>query len=164
MNIIENSEFDDTEIAAHLPGNHLRKPNLSRIRIELYSDGSFSFTPDGRVAHCIPVPGLGGRTEDVVAWLPDDPDSWWLHRRVAVVLGMAAVERAEFMHDPLRVFDTPADWIATESEGACILDWSAPLACYLPSDGLLLCQSERLARKLRRALTPPTPKVEVCHG
>ena len=76
---------------------------------------------------------------------------------------MAAVERAEFMHEPLRVFDTPADWIAAESEGACILDWSAPIPFYLPSDGLLLCQSERVARKLRRALTPPTPKVEVRH-
>ena len=164
MNIIENSEFDDTEIAALLPGNHLHKPGLSRLRIEPYSDGSFSFTPDGTVAHCAAVPGVYGRTEDIVAWLPDDPESWWLHRRIGVVLGMASVECAEYLHEPLRVFDTPADWIAAEGHGACVLVWDASIAFYLPSDGRMICQSERVARKLRRALTPPTPKVEVCHG
>ena len=163
-NIIENSEFDDTEIAALLPGNHLHKPGLSRIRIEPYSDGSFSFTLDGTVAHCAAVPGVYGRTEDIVAWLPEHPESWWLHRRIGVVLGMASVESAEFLHEPLRVFDTPADWVAAKSNGACVLVWDASIAFYLPSDGRMICQSERLARKLRRALTPPTPKVEVSHG
>lgn len=164
MNIIENSEFDDTEISALSRGIYFHKPGLSRLRIEPYSDGSFSFTPDGTVAHCAAVPGVYGRTEDIVAWLPDDPESWWLHRRIGVVLGMASVECAEYLHEPLRVFDTPADWVAAEGRGACILVWDASIAFYLPSDGRMICQSERLAQKLTRALTPPTPKVEVSHG
>ena len=164
MNIAVDFEFDDTGVTALLQGNRPHKPSPSRFRIETYKDGSFSFTPDGTVARCIAVPGVGGRTEDIVAWLPDDPDSWWLHRRIGVVLGMAAVERAEYLHEPLRVFDSPADWIAAEGEGACILDWSSPIAFYLPSEGRMICQSERVARKLRRALTPLAPKVEVSHA
>jgi hypothetical protein len=156
--------------------SHCRRPitqreNLGRqvtkqvpwLRIEPYGDGSFNFTPDGVLAHCILVRGLGGRTEDTVAWLPDNPNKWWLNHRIGVVLGMAAVERAEYLNEPLRLFDTPADWVASGCEGACILDWAAPLAFYLPSEGRVLCKSEKVACKLRHVLTPPSPKVEVCH-
>ena len=161
MNIVENSEFDDTEISALLPGNHPHKPGLLRLRIEPYSDGSFSFTPDGIVAHCAAVPGVYGRTEDIVAWLPTAPGRWWLRLRIGVILGLEEVERCDYLHEPLHLFWTPQDWLTADRRGAVILDWKAHLPFWLPMNAPIKCQNERLARKVTAALTPPRPNVSV---
>jgi hypothetical protein len=156
-------KVDDTGVAdllQKLP----HKPILQGFRIQPYQDGSFDFAPDGPVAHCVLVLGLRGEMEDTVAWFPDDPDSWWVCRRIGVILGMAAVEDAEFLHEPLIIFETPADWVSAGRKGICIIDWAAHLAFHLPSNRPLLCQTERLSKKLIRALTPSTPNVEVYHA
>ena len=104
--------------------------------------------------------------EDICAWFQDRPTRWWLRRGIGVVLGADEAEHKEFMREPLYIFDTPADWVAAGGNGGCVLSWDATLPLYLAADGRYECQSNKIAAKLRRALTPPRPnvRVEVPHG
>ena len=138
----------------------------SKANIDTHRDGFFDYNPDGKSAVCLPVPGLGGIMDDTVAWFTDKPTRWWLRRGIGVVLGMEEAERAEFMREPLHIFDTPADWLAGDGKGACVLSWDTTLPLYLSADGHYECRSNKIATELRRALTPPSPtvRVEVVHA
>ncbi len=103
-----------------MPGRNLKFSSSSaplsfsgpfKANIDTHRDGFFDYSPDGKSAVCLPVPGLGGIMDDTVAWFPDKPTRWWLRRGIGVVLGMEEAERAEFMREPLHIFDTPADWV-----------------------------------------------------
>ncbi len=133
---------------------------VAQLRVELHADGSFDYAEDGVLASILPVRGLGGRMEDIVAW-GDDPTRWWLRRRMAVILGMEAVETADYMREPLLLFDTPLDWLRAGKRGAVILSWDAHLPFYLPEHAPLHCASSRLAKRLRDALTQPNPIREI---
>jgi len=134
---------------------------VAQLRVELHADGSFDYAEDGVLASILPVRGLGGRMEDIVAWVAADPARWWLRRRMAVILGMEAVETADYMREPLLLFDTPLDWLKAGKRGAVVLDWKAHLPFWLPCNAPIKCQNERLARKVTAALTPPRPNVSV---
>ena len=157
-----------------MPGHNLKFPyspsksfsRPSKANIDTHRDGFFDYNPDGKSAVCLPVPGLGGIMDDTVAWFTDKPTRWWLRRGIGVVLGMEEAERAEFMREPLHIFDTPADFVAGDGKGACVLSWDTTLPLYLSADGHYQCQSNKIATELRRALTPPSPnvRVEVAHA
>jgi hypothetical protein len=149
--------------AVRLDTPHSRAP---AFRAQLYADGSFEWTPDGELVNAVAVPGIGGIMDDIAAWRPSDPCRWWLRRQIAVILGLEAVEIADWTHEPLRLLETPFDWIEAEGKGAVILRWDAPLRLYLPQRSKIKCQSERLAHKLKAALAPPRDeyRVEVADG
>ncbi len=69
----QHSQSFDTA-AGRADGPARSVPDLPRI--QTYGDGSFDWAEDGRPAHHLPVPGLDGMMEDVVAWLPSDPGRW----------------------------------------------------------------------------------------
>ena len=149
-----------------LPDNWQRLGDASaavvpQLRVELHADGSFDYAEDGVLASILPVRGLGGRMEDIVAWVAADPARWWLRRRMVVILGMEAVETADYMREPLLLFDTPLDWLKAGKRGAVILSWDAHLPFYLPEHAPLHCASNRLAKRLRDALTQPNPIREI---
>ncbi len=102
----------------------------------------------------------------IVAWLPHDPGRWWLRRGVGVILGMEEVERCDYLHEPLRLFWAPQDWLNADRRGAVVLDWRCHLSFWLPCNAAIKCQDERLARKVVAALMPPQPNVavEVSHA
>ncbi len=100
-------------------------PDLPRI--QTYGDGSFDWAEDGQPALHLPVPGVVGRMEDVVAWFPSDPSRWWLRLRIGVILGLEEVERCDDLHEPLHLFWTPSDWLSAGKRGAVILDWRCHL-------------------------------------
>lgn len=133
---------------------------VAQLRVHLHEDGSFDYSTDGVLASVLPVPGLDGAMEDIVAW-GDDPARWWLRRRLAVILGMDAAEQADYLHEPLTLLETPADWVRGGKRGAVVLDWRACLGLYLPQVSTIKCESERLACRLRKALALSPPKVEV---
>ncbi len=135
---------------------------VAQIRVHLNADGSFDYGPDGVLASILPVRGIDGRMEDIVAW-GDDPTRWWRRRRLGILLGMESVERADYLQEPLTLFETPADWVAGGKSGAVVLDWTACLDMYLPLNTKIECESERLARRLRYALclSPPLVTVKV---
>ena len=128
---------------------------VSRFRITPDSAGGFDYAPDGDLACCLPVSGLGGAMEDIVAWFPESPDEWWLRRRLAVVLGMEAIERADFTREPLFLYDTPQSWLEGGRRGAVVVAWDAYLPFHLPEHAPIHCQSNRLATRLRHALVQP---------
>ena len=135
-------------------------------RIEACGDGSFEWSENGLPALHLPVSGLGGRMEDVVAWIPDAPGKWWLRRGVGVILGMEEIERCDYLHEPLHLFWTPADWLNADRRGAVILDWKCHLPFWLPCNAPIKCQDQRLARKVTAALTqrPLNVAVEADHA
>ena len=130
-------------------------------RIEAYADGSFEWSDSGLLAHILPVSGLGGRMEDIVTWLPCDPGRWWLRRGIGIILGAIEAELCDFLHEPLRLFWTPQDWLNADRRGAVILDWKCHLPFWLPCNAPIKCQDERLARKVKAALTPRPLNVAV---
>ena len=135
-----------------------------KLRVQTHEDGSFAYAADGHLATILPVPGLDGIMEDIVCWRDDDPYRWWLRRQVAVILGMAAVEAADYLRQPLFLHETPFDWLKAGGTGAVVLNWDAHMPAHLPWNVTIRCATPRLARKIRKALAPPTPQVEVSYG
>ena len=135
---------------------------VSQSRIEVWrSDNSFEYAEDGRGAHLLAVTGLGGRMEDVVAWFPEDPERWFLRRGVGVILGLEEVERCQYMGDPLHLYETPASWAATGGTGgAAVIEWKSHLPFWL-WDLEIHCESERLARRLKRAINPKPINIRI---
>ena len=78
-------------------------------------------------ASMLRVRAPAGEVIDLVAWRVNHPTQWWLRRGVAVVLGEAAVDRADWLDLPLVLHSTPERWSRAGANGAAVLDWHAVL-------------------------------------
>lgn len=120
-----------------------------RTRIETFSDGSFQEAPFGREAEIVPVVDRSGTQIDQLAWFACQPCSWWTRCLVGEFLGARALRAADWLGAPVRLYETPAGWRASQDpHGVCIIDWAADprrLLCGAPS---VFCETERLRDKL----------------
>ena len=90
-------------------------------RVEASGQRLYQPCPAGKPALIIAVPD-GPRIGDLVAVDPDNPKDWRLRHGRATHLG----HNSDILI-PLRVFDSPMDWIRAGGDGFCILDWPASL-------------------------------------
>ena len=93
-------------------------------------DCRFDFVDDGLEAVVIEALGEDAeKVEDLIAWLPGEPDKWRSWAGIARALGTAAaVNPASYAFgDPLRIYRTPLGWLQAGCCGLVPLDmrWTA---------------------------------------
>lgn len=122
----------------------------------------FDFSESGREAVAIGLRGIGDDLVDLVAWFPDTPGKWWLRFGLVVFAGEEAVARASFFRKPLRLYETPLDWLRAGCLGAAVLDSLADIRLDLENVAMIECASlahgrdiERQLREAVRLRTPP---------
>src|SRR5215470_14232703 len=146
----------------------LRRPYTWHARIIPGNDGLYEGPRDGSNAG-LPAQGVmvhddRGEGWATVAWLPDDPRTWWVgrypfppHTTYPALLGCAEVAFAADWRDrrcDLFLVETPARWaelaIGPKWPGptACVLNWDArdSLRLWLGLVYGVHCETERLER------------------
>ena len=155
---------------------------ISIVRIAPRSDGGFDFDSKGDEAFVIRVHGFGvemigfdqegapveGEVYDIVdllAWLPDKPETWWLRRGDETpILGAHSLAMAVYYGDTITLQATPEAWLLAGRKGACIIKWSWPLGDLFDGVGDVECSSAPLQRKLISALRNWEPRVVARKG
>lgn len=132
-------------------------------RIEI-SGRTFQFVDDGQPAVVVPVADsydinyFEDGFADLLAFQPSDPTRWWSLRDTMPVLNLEAIQRAVpcmGIDEVLAVYETPVSWLQGSRDGIVILDWSCHLSFWLGGVARILCDTERLARRLADALWDP---------
>jgi len=82
--------------------------------------------PSGTGAFVIPVFDRDDLV-DLVAWEPEQPNSWYQRTREIDLLGDFIRFRCAWEGKPLKLFSNPAAWLLAAGDGACALDESALL-------------------------------------
>ena len=122
---------------------------MTRLRIETFEDGSFQRSCFGYEATVIPVLDRWRETIDTLAWFDTAPQSWWRLRLIGQVLGDKALLAAEWEGLPVHLYETPAGWwAAKDPKGVCVIDWTADPRLLLNSARLVVCETERLRKRL----------------
>lgn len=78
-------------------------------------------TLTGKPVHAMIVPVEYINFDDLVAWVPADPSTWWLRNGKGEILGRGNLERAEMYGEPIKVHSTPCAWLMGGMEGCCPL-------------------------------------------
>ncbi len=69
-----------------------------------------------------PVEDADWTIANIVAWMPYEPQRWWLrHGTGDHWLGLRDLMLAQTLNKPVRVFDTPFDWLMGDKKGCCPL-------------------------------------------
>lgn len=125
----------------------------------------FQFSEAGRDAVAIGLHGADCELVDLLAWCPDSPGQWWTRFGLAVFAGEEAVERAAFLGKPLRLHETPMDWLRANCAGAVVLDPLADIRLDVENVAAIECASvahgRAIARQLREAVKLRTPPIIV---
>jgi hypothetical protein len=133
-------------------------------RVRVYGNGLFEPDPGG-TPHVIVADGpidRAGRLEwvdQLVAYRAGDPSRWHVRLFGVDVLGVEAIEAAKFDRGPLTLHPTPAAWLATGCQGACIARWDVnPLTAFLGISELRPASpalAERLNARIAECTRPP---------
>lgn len=75
---------------------------------------------------------------------------------IARLLGEETIERARRLDRPVLIFNDPLAWLCSHCCGVVIVDWRCAPFRLADVPGLV-CQSEMLARRLKRAFDNPQP-------
>ncbi len=138
------------------------RPSFVMARIEPRPDGrTFVPTENGQWAVTLGVDSREGEIVDFVAYFLEDVGNWWLRRREIPILGAETLSRAEFYQQPLRLFETPHDWLKARGDGICILSWDVGLLPIFQQVSLVVCQSARLKRRLKSSFNKQHPQITV---
>ena len=113
----------------------------------LTDNSYFQYADDGPWAHMIPVATAGGDVIDVVAYFPEQPRLWWLHKGTATILGEEDLSRASYYDQPILLVETPLDWLRKQST-ACIVDWTCDPRFVLRLVHEVRCSTSRLKNRL----------------
>ncbi len=137
------------------------RPSYVLTRIEPCVDGTFVPTERGGWSVTIGVDDRDGRLVDFVAYFLDTPGTWWLRRREIPILGAETLSRYDFYQQPVRLFETPHDWLKARGDGICILSWDVGLLPIFQQVSLVVCQSARLKRRLKSSFNKHQPRITV---
>ena len=116
----------------------------------------------------VPVEGEVYDIVDLLAWLPDKPETWWLRRgNETPILGARNLAIAAYFGDKITLHPNPQDWLLAGGHGVCVLKWSWPLDNLFEGVGAVECDSpqlqERFVKALRRWEPPVFARQEVLH-
>ncbi len=138
---------------------------INAAHIRVMPDGQH-FRLDGKAAATIMlVRDRGGYPADLVAWLIDEPDQWWLHEGDETpIVGAGQLAGAEWVGFPLSIYPTPAAWAASGGDGVCVIDWDMNLlhlfdGLDLDVGQLQLATARRLAQRLQDNFRDHWPKI-----
>ncbi len=136
-------------------------PIFVMARISPHSNGTFAPTENGQWAVTLGVDDRDGQLVDFLAYRPGDPGTWWLRRREIPILGAETLSRAEFYQQPLRLFETPHDWLTARGVGVCVLSWDVDLLPIFQQVSPIVCQSARLKIHLKASFNKHQPRITV---
>jgi hypothetical protein len=153
--------FDEHEQVAHL----LRLGISTRViygprslvgvgRIISNSSGFFEFHEDGTEALIVAegepdIPGWHW-IDDLVAFMPDRPERWWLRRGQVDLLGGYNLRPHKL--DDTRLHTDPLDWLRGGATGICVVDWNLDPDRLLYGAGKIVADSQDLRRRLRKRI------------
>ena len=135
---------------------------LTAIRIAGKNDGTYSLDPHGRLAALIPVRDRWGEIVDAVAFFPDEPEQWW--RRYGdetPILGVQALTDAAWERQPLKLWETPLQWLLKRRSGCAVLDWGCDLRPLFDEVPEIVCQSRALSDRLKENFLAFGPRLTV---
>ena len=134
-------------------------------RILTRRDGLYEPDAAGDLAVITPVHDRHDELADLVAWWPDEPETWWLRRGDETpFLGTRNLAMAAYYGDPITLHPTPWDWLLAGRKGVCVLQWSWPLDNLFEGVGAIECSSPALRQRLVAALRRWEPRVTVRQG
>ena len=136
-------------------------PSFVLARIQPRTDGTFVPTESGQWAVTLGVDDRDGRLVDFLAYFLNTPGTWWLRRREIPILGAETLSRAEFYQQPLRLFETPHDWLKARGGGVCVLSWDIDLLPIFQQVSPIICQSARLKSRLKTSFNKHQPRITV---
>jgi hypothetical protein len=131
------------------------RPYLGVGRITTHSEGLFEFHDEGEPAIIVPegepeVPGWGA-VHDLIAFRPDNPETWWLKLGMVDLLGAYNIRPWKLSHT--KMYENPLSWLRAGASGICLLDWGTNPALVLSGAGYLEVESPTLKTKLEQRIT-----------
>jgi hypothetical protein len=137
-------------------------PSFGVATIEMRRD---TYAPGpGPAAFVHPVVA-DGAIVDLLAWRSLQPERWWLRLGVAWALGIDNLTRHD-LAEPLRIADTPLNWLRGGARGICIVDYDSPEIRSLQSVDAIEVDNgkfgELLLREISRPARVPRVVVERC--
>ncbi|OUR75990.1 hypothetical protein A9Q83_16650 [Alphaproteobacteria bacterium 46_93_T64] len=122
-------------------------------RIEI--DGSYWHPEEsGKSALVLPV-GDSDRFSsfvDLVAFRTSQPDVWWMRTGFGPLLGYQNLEKCIHFEKQLTVHSNPLQWLQSECEGICVLDWGSCLAFWFSGIKHFYCPNPKTGYRLEKAL------------
>ena len=105
-----------------------------------------------------------GRTIDLIAFDPSEPNAWYLRTGHGWALGIDSLTAPYWPGDPAPVIHpTPLCWLSSGCEGACVSQWTDEARAAIRRLEACEVRSPEFARALRLELTRPPriPEIKV---
>ncbi|MEH6476219.1 MAG: hypothetical protein V7727_11045 [Sneathiella sp.] len=90
---------------------------------------------------------------DMIALQTSTPDIWWSRTGFSAMLGFDSLSRCMFYGTQLTIHANPLDWLKSDCEGICLLDWNRYLPMWLSGIQSIYCPDPSTGEKLSAALT-----------
>jgi len=89
---------------------------------------------------------------DAITWPRDRRSPWWTMHGLVALLGDHELRAAWWDQRPVRLLETPRDWLHVHGNGACIVDWEADLRAMFGDVAAVACATDALAARVRQTL------------
>jgi hypothetical protein len=128
---------------------------LGIARIE--TDGQY-WQPEesGRPALIIPT-GMDNHFTsivDMIALQTSAPDIWWTRTGVAPLLGYGNLAESMYFGTQLAIHANPLEWLRSDCDGICLLDWNRYLPTWLSGIISIYCPDPAIGERLEARLEP----------
>lgn len=108
----------------------------------------------GTDAMLYPVEDTDWQITNIVAWMPHEPHRWWLrHDNGDHWLGVRDLMMAANFDKPIRIFDTPFDWLMADKKGCCPITDDAPAELI----GMIVDCSDAMFARIKKAVEQAYP-------
>ena len=97
---------------------------------------------------------------EIIAWPVDAPERWCLRRGIVDILGELRLDDAVDKQVPLRIYRTPAGWIAGEGRrpGVCVVGGEPEIWRRFEGIPALVCDNEHHHAEVHKATRRPVPR------